>query len=158
MLFRSARAFVIGSVLAVAGCSGGNNLAPVPQMQSISQGLGTLHKAASGSPACTPVRHHLVVSPTALALTSTSVPGQFTACTRHFSKYTVSATPSGIVSVPGSVAPKKLGALFYAATINVGAVAAGNATITVSDQWHRSASVSVTVTLAQSHLFIANSG
>jgi sugar lactone lactonase YvrE len=141
--------------LGLAACAGGT-APPTAPLQTFPQSQHEHNAPAS----CVPVHHRMVVNPASLTLTSTATPGTFTACTRHSSSYAVSVSPAGVVQVPAKVWPVKGRDATYAATISVGALANGTATITVTDDRHNSAKVPVVVSLPQStaHLFISALG
>ena len=88
----------------------------------------------------------LEVTAASLTLTSANLTSQFTACTQYQSTYTITVSPSGVVSVPSSVTPSTGTNGIKSAIIAVTALASGNATITVTDKNGTDAKVLVTVT------------
>ncbi|HKU67019.1 MAG TPA: hypothetical protein VJP85_04505 [Candidatus Baltobacteraceae bacterium] len=69
------------------------------------------------------------------------------ACTKKFSTYAVSVTPSGILNPPPSVTPQYLfKENFYAAWIPLNPIGAGTAQVTVTDDKGQSATATITVT------------
>lgn len=137
---------VLAIVLAslVAACSSGESLTP-SRSPVIPQGAAHVGPSTTGNCASLPIKG-LQVSTTDLGtLTSIGATTSFTACTQYFSKYTLSASPSGIVSVPSTVTPTQPTGVGWFASITVTAVAQGTATITVTDKKGNHASVSVTV-------------
>lgn len=82
-------------------------------------------------------------------LTSVGATASFTACTQYFSKYSVSVSPAGVVSVPASpvVPTSPAEDMPYSTLITATAVANGTATITVRDKKGNTQSVTVTVAI-----------
>lgn len=101
------------------------------------------------SPAC----KGLQVTPASLTLAPNGS-DQFIACTQYFSKYTITVSPSGILTAPtspSSVTPTEpSGGTTYSATVTVTAgTTCGNATITVKDKRGTIKTVSVHVLCSQ---------
>jgi hypothetical protein len=97
---------------------------------------------------CTPGKA-LAVAPASLTLAPNGS-SQFTACTQYFSNYTVTVSPSGVLTAPTSpstVTPTEPanGTIYFAnITVTAGA-SCGNATITIKDKKRNTQSVNVSV-------------
>jgi hypothetical protein len=100
--------------------------------------------------ACTPGKK-LGVAPSSLTLAPNGS-DQFTACTQYSSKYTITVSPSGVLTAPTSpstVTPTEpANGTTYSATVTVtaGATACKNATITIKDKRGNTQTVNVSVT------------
>jgi hypothetical protein len=138
-----AGAMIVSLPLILAACDQNSNASQALPPRSPANVTG---HAQQGSPACTsqPVKA-VQVSPASLTI-NVGGSASFVACAQFAGDFSVTASPSGIVSVPSSATPSvDPNTGIKLATIAATGVTSGTATITVTDKKGNTATVSVTV-------------